>query len=128
MSKFFSEISQYAKEFHLDMKISQNDETITVSLRPLSKSKAVDKNAFPPLILNGTPEDLDNGFFEAIKNAMSRTAGIVKNVEFYGEQMKAAEEKAKTDAAKKHAAKSAATPAKAETKPADDLFATTNEE
>lgn len=60
----------------------------------------------PPMILKGTTEELDNGFFASIAGPVKQTAALFVNMEQYAEAQKQARqqsrmEKDKLDAAKK---------------------------
>ncbi|MBD1395115.1 PRTRC system protein E [Mucilaginibacter glaciei] len=65
--------------------------------------------AIPPMLLNGTASELDNGFFETITGPIQQTAGLYSNMESYLKGLEAAklaskQEQDNREKAKKQAA------------------------
>ncbi len=65
--------------------------------------------AIPPMLLNGTASELDNGFFETITVPVQQTAGLYTNMEIYLKGLEAAklaskQEQDNREKAKKQAA------------------------
>ncbi|WP_345951298.1 PRTRC system protein E [Mucilaginibacter sp. PAMB04274] len=67
--------------------------------------------AIPPMLLRGTAEELDNGFFEAIMQPVEQTAGLYHNLNAYAKELEKAKLASKMEQDKKAKA------AKAKTEP-----------
>ena len=109
MTNFFNQISALTKMFDINITITQQNGVMTVGLYPKAKSKEITEN-FPPLILNGLPEEFDTEFFDKITNAMKKTEGIISNIQFYAKQMDEKKKNAEAAATKKKEAKSTTKP------------------
>jgi len=75
----------------------------------------------PPMILQGTADELGAGFFEAISTPVQQTASLYANMEQYQKQLEAAQAKSKQEQDKKQKAKAEATAAKGEGKKNADI-------
>ena len=63
----------------------------------------------PPMLLIGTAEELDEGFFTAITTPVQQTASLYANMEHYQKQLEAAQAKSKQEQDKKQKSKAEAT-------------------
>ncbi len=102
-TNFFNQIAQMDINGSLQINIQQNeDNTLIVSVLVQNEScgdKA--KNLIPPLVLRGTSEELDNGFFENIVQPIEQTSALMVNMESY---LKAQEQAKKQSAMEKEQA------------------------
>ncbi|MBS9768664.1 MAG: PRTRC system protein E [Flavobacteriaceae bacterium] len=102
-TNFFNQIAQMDINGSLQINIQQNeDNTLIVSVLVQNEScgdKA--KNLIPPLVLRGTSEELDNGFFENIVQPIEKTSALMVNMESY---LKAQEQAKKQSAMEKEQA------------------------
>jgi PRTRC genetic system protein E len=114
--KFFTQFATLLAFHNIKLLMAVKGEIMTVTLIPQAKEdiSKVDDEPMPPLVLRGTPAELDEKFFEHITTAMEKTGGILTNIRVYAEQMKKKEEAAKEKAAKSAEKKSGTTPAKKE--------------
>ncbi len=85
------------------------DGQMTVGVVPSSKD-----NNIPMLMLNGTPEEIDEGFFNTIKEPLEKASGFISNANQVVEQIEETEKEEtkptpakKTDDKKKVASKKA---------------------
>ena len=95
-TNFFSKLSELLNGFDVNITITKTGDVLLVGIYPKAKVKI--EETLPPLLLNGTIEELDELFFTKITNAMKRTSGIVTNIAFYAKQMEVAETQAKDKA------------------------------
>ena len=65
--------------------------------------------AIPPMLLTGTTEELDNGFFDTIKEPAIQTAGLYTNMEIYLKGLEQAKLASKQEQDRKTAEKKQAT-------------------
>lgn len=107
-ANFFRQIAQMDINSKLMLTITKATEsTIIVSIL-IENDKCLDKakNIIPPFNLTGTPDELDNGFFERIKKPIKMADGLISNMESFMLQLENAKassamEKGKTDKLKK---------------------------
>ena len=101
----FKKISEMLGEGStLTITIAKKGEELVVGILPgnsLVKDSA--KNRIVPLNLTGTPDELDNGFIEAITTPISKTAGLLTNMASFEKAQDEAEKKSKMEAEKKSA-------------------------
>ncbi len=113
---FFTPISQMMTE-GVDLTLVMRkaaDGQMTVSLMPRSQSlKEGAQNRFVPLMLSGTPAELDAGFFAAAMQPVQRVTGLIANLAEF-------EKQAGKAVADSKASKSAKTPKEKESKEAKD--------
>jgi len=57
--------------------------------------------AIPPMLLRGTPDELDEGFFEVITQPIQQTAGLYNNLNAYHKEVEEARIKSKMEQDKK---------------------------
>ncbi len=84
-TNFFNQITQLNIEGNLQINIQKTDEQNYIVSVLLQNEHCGDtaKNSIPPLILKGTADDLDNGFFENIKQPMEQTSALLVDMESY---------------------------------------------
>lgn len=64
----------------LNITITKKGDRIIVSLVPkLAQTKEDIQKKIAPLVLSGTPDELDNGFIDAITGPVLKAAGIISN-------------------------------------------------
>ncbi len=102
-TNFFNQIAQMDINGNLQINIQKNeDNTLIVSI--LLQNDTCDdkaKNLIPPLVLRGTSEELDNGFFVNIVQPIEQTSSLMVNMETY---LKAQEQAKKQSAMEKEQA------------------------
>ncbi len=84
-TNFFNQIAQMNIEGSLQINIQKTDtENYIVSVL-LQNEQCGDqaKNSIAPLILNGTSQDLDSGFFQNITQPIEQTSALLVNMEQY---------------------------------------------
>lgn len=112
--EFFKKLSQLSVT-NIDIKIVSKNDKMTVSVLP-----KVDMKDMKPLVLTGTAEELDSGFFEIFEPTVEDLKGIISNRDNFLEEAKKKAKEAveeKKDTPKKAAAKKDSAPKK-EAKPA----------
>lgn len=118
--KFFTQFAQLLKTHNVNMTMSYEDSNImTIAIFPKAKTDIsnVSQGGFPPLIISGTPEELDESFFtKVVEMAMQKTGGIITNIKFFATEMKKKEEEAKNKTEAKELAKKEADKKKADKK------------
>lgn len=88
----------------LTINIARKGETMTVGVLPgndLVKDNA--KGKIIPLTLSGTPDELDNGFLEAIAAPVSASSSLLTNMASFEKAQEEAKAKSKMEAEKKEA-------------------------
>jgi len=98
-TNFFEHIAGLQLAGDLNMVISNHNENkLTVSIY-LNNKKAGENagKTIIPLILNGTAEELDNGFFEAVTQPLQQTSGLLVNIATYAKGLEKAKQTAKSD-------------------------------
>jgi PRTRC genetic system protein E len=91
---FFQELSKLLNECDITMSVRGGQNQITVSVVPKSTNKDV-KTKLPPLMLSGTPEEVDAGFFNAVNKPVSEAIGFLVSSSAMEKAKKEAEEKLK---------------------------------
>ena len=68
----------------------------------LTNDKADDeaRKLIPPMLLKGTPQELDEGFFTAIETPVKDTAALFANMEQYARQLEEAKKQSKMESDK----------------------------
>ena len=105
----FKELHELLDGYSIVVAIKKTDDKLTVCVYPDSKDPKASK--VKPLMMTGTPEQLDAGFIEAIKTPLQRINKLITNVDEVIESIDEAEKEPKSKVAK------TATKAKAEIKP-----------
>lgn len=74
---FFQQLAQAgAQKVDLTMRIMQKENKLTVNIIPGVKS-----NTIKPLLITGTPQELDDGFFKTMSPVITEITGLVTNAE-----------------------------------------------
>lgn len=107
-TNFFNQIAKMDINSQLILNIGKATESQIIVSVFIQNDSCGDKakNIIPPFNLKGTAEELDNGFFERIKNPLQTASGLMDNMETFMKQLEEAKaqsamEKAKTDKEKK---------------------------
>lgn len=113
-TNFFNQISLMNIIGNLQMVIQQGQNGQFIVSVLLQNDQCTDpaKNSIPPLVLKGTAEELDSGFFQSITQPLEETSSLLLNMENYlqaQEQAKklSAMEKEKADKEQKEKEKQA---------------------
>jgi PRTRC genetic system protein E len=81
MSKFFEQLAPYLDATNVTITVSKtNADTLTVSVLPIAKIKDSAKDNIAPMIIRGTIDELEEGFFDAINEPLQDVTGIVVNI------------------------------------------------
>ena len=106
---FFQQIYQMMTPgIDLTLVIRKTEGQLTVSALPQSKElKDASSNKLVPLLLNGSPQDLDTGFFAAVVQPMQKACGLISNAVEFGRQAERAAAAGKSTAESKTSAKTA---------------------
>jgi len=88
---FFKGVAALDFAGRLNMTLHKEGDCLTVSLL-LQNDSCGDaaKGSIPPLVLKGTAEELDSGFFATITEPLQQTSGLLVNMEAYLKQREAA--------------------------------------
>lgn len=99
---FFKQMSDIGiKDVTIEIKVAEDGRmTVLTSPKSIAKDKAL--NSIKPLLLTGTVEELDSGYFEAIEKPLKKTSKFFNNVESYEAKI----EDAKKETAEAEAEKS----------------------
>lgn len=107
-TNFFKQIAQLGVTGNLHLIISKDTDNRLVVSTMLNNEQCGDKakNAIIPLNLNGTAEELDEGYFERITTPLKAASGLMVNMEAFMKQLETAKkqsamEKEKNDKEKK---------------------------
>ena len=90
---FFNQIAQLAIQGKLHLVITQEANSQLVVSVLLENEQCSDpaKLLLPPLVLRGTAEELDAGFFQSITHPLEETSSLLVNMEQYIEAQKQAQ-------------------------------------
>src|SRR4051812_23289596 len=104
---FFEQLSAISEGLDLTIRIKGKNGKLTLSVLPDGIEKV------QPLLLTGTPQELDEAFIEAIKQPLADTKTVLVNNESYQKELNELEKdkKKKLDEKKKDQEKKAAKPA-----------------
>lgn len=107
-TNFFNQLAQMNITGDVQISIRQGIENEWIVSVLLQNDHCGDnaKNLIPPLLLRGTSEELDNGFFENITTPLQTASGLMLNMEAFMKQLEetkkhSAMEKEKADKEKK---------------------------
>lgn len=106
-TNFFATIAPFLGSMNLTLTVAKGSgDTVVVSLLPQPRIKDNAKNSVQPMVIRGTIEELDEEFFNAIKEPMTKVTGIVIEIDNFekGAEKLAEDNKAK-DAIKAEAKK-----------------------
>lgn len=84
-TNFFNQIAMLNVVGTLQMTFQQGKEGNYIVSVLLQNEQCSDpaKNSIPPLILKGTAEELDSGFFQSITQPLEQTSSLLVNMEHY---------------------------------------------
>lgn len=96
---FFQQIAGLGFNGNLLLNINQDGTGMLTVSAVLKKGNitATAGNSLPPMIFKGTPEELDEGFFEQFAQPVRQTAGIINNLKDYQQQLEKAKKNVKTN-------------------------------
>lgn len=100
--EFFKTISEHMKDGQqLSLTIKKNGENLVVSILP-DTSSVKDKSVsnLTPLVMNGTPDDFENGFAEALA-PVDKAIGLISDVKAYENEVEQARSKLEMESKKK---------------------------
>lgn len=100
--EFFKTISEHMKDGQqLSLTIKKNGENLVVSILP-DTSSVKDKSVFnlTPLVMNGTPDDFENGFAEVLA-PVDKAIGLISDVKAYENEVEQARSKSEMESKKK---------------------------
>ena len=106
-TNFFATIAPFLGSMNLTLTVAKGSgDTVIVSLLPQPRIKDNAKDSVQPMVIRGTIEELDEEFFNAIKEPMTKVTGIVIEIDNFekGAEKLAEDNKAK-DAIKAEAKK-----------------------
>jgi PRTRC genetic system protein E len=94
---FFTQINQMMNQrVDITLVIRKKDGTLTVSAIPkVNGLKDEAQNHIVPLVVTGTPEELDSGFIQAICQPMQKATGLLTNMSSFEKQAEIAEANSK---------------------------------
>lgn len=95
MSNFFTQLKSVIGQAELQINIKSKGEELTVMINPKSSANDPALSNIQPLILSGTPEELDEGFFNGISEPLSRVTGLMINIEEFEKSASKADEESK---------------------------------
>lgn len=100
--EFFKTIPEHMKDGQqLSLTIKKNGEILVVSILP-DTSSVKDKSVsnLTPLVMNGTPDDFENGFAEALA-PVDKAIGLISDVKAYENEVEQARSKSEMESKKK---------------------------
>lgn len=91
-TNFFNQIQQLDFTGVLQLNIAKGAENKLIVTVLLNNDQCGDnaKNFIPPLTLNATPQELDQGFFEQITTPVEKVSGLMVDMEKFLKQVEAA--------------------------------------
>ena len=96
VTNFFQALAGLQVQADWQLCISMNEGQMTASVLLRNERAADDaRKVIPPMILKGTPADLDNGFFTAIETPAKETDKLFSNMEAYQQAQAAAKKQSK---------------------------------
>lgn len=114
---FFTEIAKHLAGFDLKVSLTKKGDEITVGIFPDHKNADV-AGKMGPLLIKGTADELDQGFFDKINPPLETATGLVANIDNYNTELKKLEQDAKEKVEKKKSEPAKKTSAPAKKKPA----------
>ena len=120
-TNFFELVAGLSITGNLQINIHQNEggtQTVSVMLSAKDPKATTGKN-LPPMLLKGTPRELDEAFFQQISQPVRQTDKLFANAEAYQKELEKAKKQATTDKDKKGTAN---TPGGAKPKSDGNLF------
>jgi len=86
---FFTQLSQMMTSGTLiNLTVHNKNGTLTVSVFPKSKGLEDEaQNHLQPLVLTGTAEELDTGFFDAVRHPLTEATGLLAGMKSFEESL-----------------------------------------
>jgi PRTRC genetic system protein E len=106
---FFTQLSSYGQGIDVKLHIKEKGGLVTISVEP----QGANTSKLKPLVLTGTPSELDEGFFSQFDGAFQVLKGLTSNLD----EVKKAAEAAAKEASEKPQQKSSAAQAKKKAAP-----------
>ncbi|MBS1918266.1 MAG: PRTRC system protein E [Bacteroidetes bacterium] len=96
-TNFFERLSSLnvTADFKISIQKKQNDAWLVSVLVINDKVEDDAKNAIPPMILQGTTHELDEGFFPAIEMPAQKTATLLSSMQQYLDELETAKQESK---------------------------------
>jgi len=94
-SSFFTQISTYMEHCNLNIDMSMSGGKLTVALNPKPTAEDPALKKLMPLIMSGTPEEMDAEFFEKLQSPLQALADASNNAAEFEAALKEAESKTK---------------------------------
>jgi PRTRC genetic system protein E len=96
-TNFFERLSSLNvnADFKISIQKKQNDAWLVSVLVLNEKVEDEAKNAIPPMILQGTTKELDEGFFPAIEVPVQKTATLLSSMQQYLDELENAKQESK---------------------------------
>lgn len=106
-TNFFTQLAalQVEGDWHIAIKAGTHNRMIVSVLFQNDKVGDNARKLIPPMILKGTTEELDGGFFASIAQPVKQTASLFINMEQYAKAQEAARLNSKMEKDKQEAAK-----------------------
>lgn len=106
---FFKQLSETGiKDVTIEIKVAE-DGRVTVLTSPKSIAKDKGLSTMKPLLLTGTLDELDAGYFKAVSEPLKKTSSFFKNVESYEANLENAKKETAEAKAEKDKEKTALT-------------------
>ena len=94
-SSFFTQISTYMEHCNLNIDMSMSGGKLTVALNPKPTAEDPALKKLMPLIMSGTPEEMDAEFFEKLQSPLQALADASNNAAEFEAALKEAESNTK---------------------------------
>ncbi|QHS55198.1 prtrc system protein e [Mucilaginibacter sp. 14171R-50] len=94
-TQFFQQIAGLGFTGNFLLNIHQDETGVQTVSVVLKKDKAV--NGLPPMLFKATASELDEKFFEEIKQPVKQTAGLITNLETYQKELEKVKKNGKND-------------------------------
>lgn len=93
-STFFQHLAPFLEGTDLTINLKSKNGIITASLlpRPSSTAKGPKEISLSPILLTGTPQDLDSGFIEAMSNPLTMVSRLYIQLDEFQKSIQAAKE------------------------------------
>lgn len=104
--EFFKQVSDLIGQSEMSFTIKAKDDKLTVMILPRSTTKETSGISIKPLILTGTPSELDELFFAEIYGPIEKAVGLITNLESFEKSLEPAGKPEEQKTVKKNRAKS----------------------
>lgn len=78
---FFQQLFELSETLDISIQVKRKNERLTLSVLPTSAADIA------PVIITGTPDDLDGGFFDAIKEPIGAAVGLQVQLEEFNKSV-----------------------------------------